>query len=188
VSNARAAVLRKGLAKVFASAMQSHGEIVPGEAEPGSDFGGILPFQIDLLEKVAVLLGYKGQEAFEALAENAFVLNIGRFGEFLFKPFESASASILPPVNVDDGTSQDSIKPCCCGLLAFRLAICCQRLYKAVLHNIFGQVRVVQTATGERCEDLQVFQERIFKTAHWNRLPTLFNKGNFTKRERCVMS
>ena len=166
MSAARPAVLRKSFAKVFASAMQPHGKIVPGDAELRSDFIGLLALQIDLLEKVAVLLGDQKHEAFEALAENAFVLIIGRFWQFLLEAFEGTSPRILASVNVNNGPAKNSVEPCCGGIVAFRLSVCPERLYEAVLDNILGETRVVKTAASKGCKSLKVFHQRIFQTSH----------------------
>ena len=166
VSATRLAVLRKSFAKVFASAMQPYGQIVPCNAKRRGDFIGLLAFEIDLLEEIAVLLGDQRHEAFEALAENALILKVRRFRQFLLEAFEGASPRILASINVNNGPAKNAVEPCCGGLIAFRLAVCPERLHEAVLHNVLGEVWVVETAASEGCKNLKVFQQRIFKTSH----------------------
>lgn len=60
---ARAAVLGGHFPQMLPGAVQPNGEIVLGHPELGGDFRNFFPFQIDLLQQLAVLLGdrwYRG--------------------------------------------------------------------------------------------------------------------------------
>ena len=151
---------------MFSGAMQPHGQVVSGKAELRGDFAAIFAVQIDLLEQVAVLLRHQRQQAFEALAENTFVVVIGRFGKLLLKACQSASAGILSAVDIDNGAPENPIEPGRRGFLTFRLAISGQCFYEAFLDDVFGEVRVAQAISRKGREDLEVLQESVFQTRH----------------------
>lgn len=179
MSAASRAVLRESLAQVFARAMQPDGEIVLCETEFGSHFRKLLALKINLLKQVPILLGNHGQQTFETLTENTFVLVARRFGKLLLKAFKSASASALPTVNIDNGAAKDAIEPGGRGFLTFGSAVGGECLNEAFLHNVLGEVRISQAIAGKGNKDLQISEQRIFNSRHLARVSGQQNSGNF---------
>ena len=179
MSAAGPAVLRESLAQVFARAMQPDGEVVLCETEFGSHFRKLLALKINLLKQVPILPGNHGQQTFETLAKNTFVLVARRFGKLLLKAFKSARASALPAVNIDNRTAKNTIEPSGGGLFAFGLAVGSQCLNEAFLHNVLGKVRISQAIAGKRNKDLQVSEQRIFNSRHLARVSGWQSSGNF---------
>ena len=142
-------VLRERLAKMFSGAMQANGQVVPRKVELRSDLGRVFAVKIDLLEKVSVLLRNHGQEAFEALAENAFILHGRRFGKFFLKAFQRPAPSTLPSVNVDDRASENAVEPCGGLLSSFRLPVGGQSLYEAFLYDVLSRMGITQAVPRE---------------------------------------
>jgi hypothetical protein len=85
VSAACLAVLQERFAQVFPGSMQPHGQIVPSEPQFGSHLLGLSAFQIDLLDKLAILLRHERQKALKALAKDSFVRWSWRFRKFSFE-------------------------------------------------------------------------------------------------------
>src|SRR5262245_4926210 len=156
-------ILRKGLAKMFACAMEPDGQIVLRKPELRSDFPWLLSVKVDLLEQITVLLRDHGQEAFETLAQNAFVPLARRLGKLLLKPFQRPAPSSLPAVNINDGAPENAVEPGGGLLLSFGLALRGQGLHKAFLHHVFCHVRVTETASRECHKNFQIPQQRGFE-------------------------
>ena len=179
MSAASGAVLGESLAQVFARAMQPDGEVVLCKTKRGSDFRRLFALKINLLKQVPILLGNHGQQTFETLTENTFVLVGRRFGKLLFKTLEGTGASALPAVNINNGTAKNAIEPGGGGLFAFGLTVCGQCLNEAFLYNILGKVRISQAIAGKRNKDLQISEQRSFNSRHSARVSGQQNSGNF---------
>lgn len=178
MSAAHSAAPGESVAKVLASAMQPHGEIVFREPKFRSHFRRLLPLKIDLLQKIAVLFRHHRQEAFEALAEDAFVVIAWRLRQILFESFEGTASSPLSAIDVDDRAPEDTVKPLRRSLLAFGLTVRCKCFDEAFLNNVFGQMRVAEPIAGECHEHLQIADKQIFDGRHLLRLRTAVSPCN----------
>ncbi len=147
-------------------AMQADGEVVFRYAELGGNVPNLFALQIYLLQKFAILLGHRGQQPLETLAEQAFVSSGWGVRDFVCKSFQGPTAHIPAPVEIDDGAAQDPVEPGHCVLLVHRLSVCRQRLYKTFLHQIFCQMRVADTFARKSNESLQILQQGIFDVLH----------------------
>ena len=122
--------------------MQPHGQVVLRQPELLSDFRRLFSIKVDLLEQIAILLGNHGQQAFETLAQGPFILFGGDLGKLLLKTFQCAAASALPSVNINDGSSENAVKPCCGLFLVFGLSFGCLGFHQTFLNHVLGHVRV----------------------------------------------
>lgn len=163
---AGAAVLGEDFPQMLPGAMQADGEVVFRYAELGGNVRNLFALQINLLQEFAVLLGHRGQQPFETLAEQAFVGSGGCVRKFVRESFQGPAAHIPAPVEINDGAAQDPVEPGYCVLLVHRLSVCRQRLYQTFLHEIFGQMRVADALARESNESLQILQQGIFDVMH----------------------
>jgi len=135
-----ATILGESLAKMFSRTMQADRQVILCQPELRSNFRGLLSFEINLLEKLAVLLRNHGQQAFETLAENPFILLARRLGKLFLKTSQGPGPSTLPTVNVNDGAPENAVKPGGGLLLMFGLPFRRQSFHQTFLHDVIGHV------------------------------------------------
>ncbi len=154
MSAACLAVLRERFAQVFPCSMQPHGQIVPSEPQFGGHLFGLSAFQIDLLEKLTILLRHERQKALKALAKDSFVPWSRRIRKFSFESIESAFPRALAAVEIDDRTSENPVEPGGGCLVAGRLTLGGQRFDETLLNDVLSQVRVAQSLARKRHKSL----------------------------------
>ena len=172
-----AAFLQLG-AETLAGAMQPNVQIIYCQTERGRGLLGGRTVEVDSLQQVLILLRQAGQQPLHALAEESFGRGIGFFGKLRSQPFERTVANNVPTIDVDDGAAQNAIEPRHDIFVRSRLAIGAQSFQKALLHDVFGQMRVSDALPGERHKGSQVFQQRLFDVTHGAILATLRARSN----------
>lgn len=160
------AIARDLLTEMFASPVQPDGEIVFGQTQFRRDFAGILSFEINALKQFPVLFRNGGQQPFEALAKQTLLAGVCHLGQFLLKPFQRPSSRGVAAVEVNDGAAQYPVEPRHGVFLPGRRSGRGQRLDKAILHHVFRQIWISDTAAGEGHKGLQVLEQRFFDALH----------------------
>ena len=150
----------------MAGAMQPDGQIVRREAERGRRLLGRCAIEVDALQHVSILFRQAGQKPLHALAQDSFGSGIGLVGKFGLQSLKRTVADITPPIQVNDGAAQDAVEPRDDIFVGTGLAVGAQGFQQAVLHDIFGQMRVADALPGECHEGLQIFQQRFFDVRH----------------------
>lgn len=166
------------LAQPLAGAMQPDVEVVQGCAQRPRRLFRCDAFKVHALEHVAVLLRQAGQKAFYALAKHTLGGGIGLFGKLGLQTFERAVADIAPPVKVNDGMTQDAIKPCHRAFAITRRFGGLERLEQTILYKIGSELRVAHALARERHEGVQVLNERGFGFCHPRKVTVLRQRGN----------
>jgi hypothetical protein len=166
VNAARAAILGKSFSKVFSGPVKSHGEIIVRYAHRCSDLVWLLSFQIHFFQQLPILLRHQRQEALKAFAQLPLFFLAGSFRNFFFKAIQRAAACPLFPINIDNRSSKNSIKPRDRFLVRFRMPIGSERFDQALLNDILRQVVIAQAFSGKRHEYLKILQNCIFNTRH----------------------
>jgi hypothetical protein len=168
----------KLLAQPLAGTMQPDVEVVQGCAQRQRRLFRRDAFKVHALQHVAVLLRQSGQKAFYALAKHALGSGIGLFGKLGLQTFERAVADITPPVEVDDGMTQDTIEPCHRAFTVKGRFGGLERLEQAVLHQVGREFRVAHALARERDEGVQVLNERVFGFCHARKVMVSRQRGN----------
>jgi hypothetical protein len=150
------AIFGKRLTKVFASPVQTHREIIAGQAKRGRNLGGVLAIEVDALKQVSILVWQRWQKSLETLANYIFVFRSGRLGKFAFEFFQCLFAGCIPAVEIDDGIPENPIEPRD-GILRGRWLIWgSERFDETVLHQILRQMRIADSAADKGGELVQV--------------------------------
>jgi hypothetical protein len=163
---ARPASARQLFAQMFAGTVQAHNQIIFGQTKGGGNGSGIVPVQIYTLEQIAVLLRHDGKQSLETLAKQSFVLCSHSIGKLFFKLLHCALPRIATAIEVNDGATQDALKPRHRIFIVRRLLGRIQRLDEAFLHHVFSKVRVAQVLARKSDERVQVFEHGFFHVLH----------------------
>ena len=165
-------------AQPLAGAMQADVEVVERQPERRGGFLGRRAVEVHALEHLAVLFGEPGQKALHTLAKHALGGGIGLFGKLGLQAFKRSLAHVAPPVEVNNGMTQDAIEPCHRAFTVTRRVGGLERLEQAVLHQIGGQFWVAHPLARERNEGVQVLNERVFGLCHARKVVILRRRGN----------
>ena len=166
VDAARATILGKSFLKVLPSPVKPHGEIIPRYAQRRRDLIRLLSLQINFFQQLPILLGHQRQKTPKAFAELPLILFAGCFRKLLFKTLQRAAACPPFPINIDNRSSKNSIKPRGCFLVRFGMTVGGQRFDQALLHGIFGQMVIAKAISSKRHESLEVPDNCIFNACH----------------------
>jgi len=166
VDAARATILGKRFLKMLPGPVKPHGEIIPRYAQPRCDLIRLLSLQINLFQQLPILLGHQRQKTPKAFAELPLILFAECFRKLLFKTLQRAAACPLFPINIDNRSSKNSIKPRGCFLVRFGMPVGGQRFDQALLHDIFGQMVIAKAISSKRHESLEVPDDCILNACH----------------------
>lgn len=160
------AIPGKQFAEMLSRAVQLNGEVISRQAKFLRSSRGILAIKIDALEQFTVVLRNGWQQALEALTKNLFSVRIGRFEQFILKLLKSSISHCVATVKIDDGMSQNPVKPSDGILVSGRLIRRFERLHKTFLNHVLRQMRITDAATGEGGEGVEILDQGIFETTH----------------------
>ena len=159
VRTAGPATFGQSFSKMFASPVQSHGEIVTSHAQCRRNVLRSLALQINFFQQLPILLGHKGQKTLEAFAKFTFFLFVWTFRQLLFESIQRPLAGSLFPININDRPPENPIEPLCCFLVRVGMPIRRQCFNKAFLHDIFGQMVIAKTFSSKGYENLEIHED-----------------------------
>jgi len=172
----------KPLAQLRPGPVQPDVEVVQGRAQRSSGVFWRDAFEIHTLKHRAVLFWQAGQRAFHTLAKHALDGRIRSFRNLLLQAFKRAVPYIAPPIEVDNGMTQDAIEPRHRALSVFGTTSGSKCFEQGVLHQVGGQLRIAHAFACECNKGIQVLEKRIFGLFHRAKFTVLLPPGNHPRR------
>lgn len=142
------------IAEMFARAMQSDGEIVPGQTQICRDLANIPAIQINELKQLAVLLRHIGKQPTKTLAKQSFLPGVGHIRQFPLKPLQPSLAGVLATIEINDRAAQNPVKPRYRVFSPGWRSSRSQRFNQTFLHHVFRQLGISDALARERHEDV----------------------------------
>lgn len=146
--------------------VQPDGEVVFRQSEIRRGLGDILAIEIDALEQITVVFRNGWKQALETLAENFFIVRIGRLGQFAPELLQRVFSHCIAAVEIDDRMAQNPVKPSDGVFIIGRLIRRLQRFHETLLDHVLRQMRITDAAAGEGGEDVQILDQGFFESAH----------------------
>ena len=125
------------------------------------DVCGGLAFEVDAAEQFGVSRWQGGEELHHALAEGLFVCGVGGLGPVVGEFFQGAVARFTTAVGVDDGVTQDAVKPGDDAFGIFRDSVCAQGFEEAFLNEVGGEFGIACAGAGEADEGVQMLDQGV---------------------------
>lgn len=160
------AVPGKHFPQMTSRAVQTDGEVVPGESQFARHQRGFLGLEVDLLEDLTISRREGGQEPPEASAQIPDLSRFWQVGQGPFELFQGPGTCVTSTIEIDDGPSQDAIEPRHGPFLVGGLALRFQGLDQTFLDEVFGQVGIADSFAGKGDERFQVPQNDIVHRIH----------------------
>lgn len=149
------------LAQFPTSAQQAHIERVHTLATGICDFGNRTAFEIDATEQFCIRFGQLGQQFHHTLAERRLVLRRERIRQLMCELFQSRITRGATPMRVDDGVTQDPVKPGDHALGICWHLISLERLNQTLLHQIGRQIRIARARAGKAEKGVEMLKEGV---------------------------
>jgi hypothetical protein len=161
-----AAKLFKAVAHLFASAVETDGEIVGRCSQSGSHLLDVLAAEVNPLQEFAVLVGQVGHKPVNALANGALGLGGNGVRKFGAEGLETAFAGISSPIEVYDRMTQDAVEPGNDIFIRRGLFVSFEGFEQAVLNEVFSEVGIANALADESDKGVQVLEDWLLNVVH----------------------
>lgn len=141
----------------------SHAQIIGRHPQRPANLFGAFIAQIQPPDQLGVIRFERGNQRFQATADNALFFGVWRGVHFMLQPFQRGLTCRSAPIQINDRTSQDAIKPRRHAFVVAQLIGRLESLEQTILHHIRRQMRITHTAARKVGELLQLCEQLSFK-------------------------